>query len=356
MPAVTVPENIMTLVDVATRSSPAARSIVEIMSLTNDIITDAPAIMCNNGTVHDTMLRDNIPLPQFRMVNQGSPIVKSATRNVRENTGELSNWIEVDRTALLQAEDQRLFLLNESRAILEGLSQAGAHALWYGDYDLDPAAFMGFTPRYDILGPVDDYPQSRNVIDAGGVGIPDPDRPGYTTNLTSIWLIQWDPAGCHLLFPRGTTAGVKNETFRDQIIRDTEHNPFVGLMVHYWWTLGLSVRDWRRVVRICNIDTNELGTLVEDGAATTAEQRLMRQLMYAISLLPPGPRMRTMFYMNRIPSTMMDILAAEKGNVQLQYTNSQGTGPLTTFLGVPIRRSDGLIVGEKQVVAAPPGP
>lgn len=193
------------------------------------------------------------------------------------------------------------------------------------------------------------YPQARNVIDAGGTGIPDPSNPGYTTNLTSIWLVQWDSAGCHLLYPKGTSAGVKQEVFNDQILRDADNNPFPGIMVHYYWYLGLAVRDWRRCVRICNVDAAGLANLIAGGAPTPVDYKLLRLMQYATTLLPYKSTGRTMFYMNRIPHTMVDMLSSEKPNVQLNYSNPQGTPPQASFLGIPVRRCDGLIIGEPQV-------
>lgn len=342
--------NVLTLADLARfAKDPKARSIIEILSLTNEILDDAPASPCNNKTVHKTTLRDDIPLPAFRMMNEGAPTVKSATRQRMEHTGLLENWLEADDQVLRLTMDKSGALLEQSKGILEGISQAGVEALFYGDMEINPASFTGFTPRYNTLDSA--IPQARNVVDAGGVGIPDPLNPGYTTNLTSIWLIQWDAAACHLIYPEGTVSGVEQQIYNDQVILDSNGDKFSGTRVKYSWYLGLAVNDWRRAVRICNVDSNSLYTLISGGAPTSSDLALLRQLQYAITLLPYKSSMRTAFYMNRIPHTMIDMLSSEKPNVQLTFSDPQGTPPQKMFQGIPLRRCDSLITGEPQVTA-----
>lgn len=342
MAIATTTANNLTLADIVRYAKdPTARAMIEIMNLTNEIISDAPAMVCNNKLTHITTLRDDIPFPVFRMFNQGSPIVKSALRQTTEHTAMLSNWLQADKSLLNISTDKAGIILSESQAVLEGLAQGGTTALFYGDHSMDPAAFTGFTPRYNSLDPV--IPQSRNVIDAGGTG----------AALTSIWLIQWDSSGCHLLYPEGTTAGVKKETYENEILYDNNGDPYTGVMINFHWHLGLAVRDWRRVVRIANVDVNSLQTLITGGVnlQNTADFRLLRHLVEAIDLLPNKAAGRTMFYTGRQVHTYLNILAAERHNVGLTYTTPMGTPPITSFQGIPIRRVDSLVVGEDQVTA-----
>lgn len=337
-------DNVLTMATAA--KEPVSGTIVEILSETNVVITDAPALECNDGTTHKISIRDSLSEPKFRSLNQGSPIVNSGTRERREHTGVLENWVEAD-SALLELSDRRQVLMSQAKGVLEGMSQAGANAIFYADHSVDQAAFDGFTPRYDTLNP--DFPESRNVISAGGVGIPDVSRPGYTTNLTSLWLVQWEESACHLIYPRGTSAGVSQEIFDKQVLRDSRSLPFSGIMVHYKWYLGLAVSDWRRVVRICNIDANQLTNVITGGAPTAADWKLLRLMQYAISLLPTGNNMRTSFYCNRIPHTLVSMLASEKSNVSLTYEQPTGRAPISAFQGIKLGRCDGIIIGEKEV-------
>lgn len=337
----TVSNEIMTLANLAKgpRGSAAAQAIIEIMSETNDILSDAPAMVCNSGSTHLTTLRDGIPFPEFRMLNAGTSVVRTQRRQIVEHTGVLENWTEIDQAMLTLAKDKNELLMNESRGVLEGISQMGAQKIFYGNMIHEPAGFNGLSVRYNNLNP--NVPEARNVIDCGGTG----------ANLTSIWIIQWAPDAVHLLFPEGTTAGVKHEVFSNEPLQDNVNKRFTGTLIHYYWYLGLAVRDWRRVVRLANVDVAALQTIVANGAQTAAEQKLMRQLLLGLDLLPDKNSGRTMIYSGRQPHTMLSIMASEKQNVQLTYTAPMGGAPLLSFLGVPIRRCDGLIVGEDQVVS-----
>ena len=333
--------NIYTLADVAKRKEPngSAVQVIEILSQTNDIISDAPAIECNNGTTHITTVRDSIPKPKFRMINQGTPSVKSGLRQTVENTGMIEAWSEVDQALLDICSDvteKRSTLVHESSAILEGMSQAFVENIFYGNMATEPAGFDGFATRYNTLsGNI-----SRNVVDAGGTG----------ANLTSIYIVQWDPMACHVIYPKGTTSGITSKVFPGQILLDSAGNPFEGVRTKFTWYFGLAVRDWRRVVRICNIDTSQLDSIIQNGVPTPAGFALYRQLMYALDLLPNKGIGNTVIYTNRIPHTIINMMSAEKGNVNLTYKQPQGTPPIENWLGVPIRLCEGIIIGEDQVV------
>ena len=339
----TIDSNVMTMADVARHRDPngAAVRIIEILNKTNEIIKDAPTIQCNNGTTHITTYRDEIPRPEFRMINQGTSTVKSAVRKMVESTAVIEAWAEVDDALLLLSKNPSEILLSESKAVLEGMAQFATEKLIYGTIANDPAGFDGFAKRYNSLD-VASFPEARNIIDAGGTG----------ADLSSIWIIQWHDLASHMIYPEGAPAGIKHEVFKNQVMFDSVGKKLVGTRVHYYWYLGLAVRDWRRVVRIANVDTAQLQTIIDGGAASASDQKLIRLLIEGIDLLPNRSFGRTMIYMNRRPHTMLNIMAMEKSNVNLTYEKFAGEpNGILAFLGIPIRRVDGMIVGEDQVVA-----
>ncbi len=335
---------IMTMADAAKLVAPngSAVKIIEIMSQTNEIIQDAPAYPCNQGAYHLVAVRDDIPRPKFRMINQGSQYSSAATRQYTENAALLEEWAQVDAELLRIAPNKKDLLLQQSQPTLEGMAQMGAEKLFYADTGLDEGGFDGFAMRYNTLDKTK-FPEARNVINAGGAG----------AKLCSIWLVQWDPVGCHLIYPQGTAAGIEHKVFKDQVITDPRNKgPFEGVQVKYSWRLGLAVQDWRRVVRIANVDCNDMDDIIENGAADSAKQKLIRLMIRALSLLPSRHHGKTAFYMNSTPFTMLEIMAAEKSNVNLTYeTFAGGTEPITKFKGIPLRRVDALLVGEDPVTA-----
>lgn len=336
--------NIITLADVAKRRDPSGRAatIIEVLSETNDIIMDAPAVMCNDGTKHMTTIRDSIPFMTHRMLNQGASEVKSSVRQIVENTCLTEGWCPVDAKMLELYSDiseRRAHLYGEATAILEGMSQTFVKDIFYGNMGVDPAGIDGLSMRFNSLT----EPISRQILDAGGTG----------ANLTSVWLIQWGELATSIIYPKGTNAGIDMKTFTDQVLRDNAGMPFEGVLAKFAWNYGLAVRDPRRIVRIANIDTTQLEEMIDNGIPNAAGFKLQRLLDHAITLLPSvdGTRNRTFFYMNRWPHSMLSIMGSEKGNVQLQFSNPTGSPLLYPSIhGIPIRRVDGIIVGEEQVV------
>lgn len=336
------PGTIYTLADAAKRrdTSGRAAAIIEILSQTNEIINDATAVECNNGTTHKTTLRDSIPMPGHRMLNQGAKEGKSGVREIVEGTclSEICAPIDNKLLELCKTPNaRREFMLGESKAFLEGMSQAFVKDILYGDQGLEPAGIDGIMKRYGTLtGPI-----SRQIIDMGGTG---PD-------LTSILLVQWGEDATQIIYPQGTASGIEMEVGNTETLLDDAGQPFRGRRLWYSWNYGLAVRDARRIVRICNIDVAGLQDLIDNGVPTSAGFKLRRALEYSLTLLPSTKQGNTFFYMNRFPLAMLDIMGGEKGNVNLTYNNPGGAPqPYSQILGIPIRRVDGLLVGEDQVV------
>ncbi len=339
--------SILTMADAAKRRDPSGRvaAIIEILSMTNEIINDFPAVEANNGTTHVTTIRDSIPHTDHRMINQGASEVKSGVRQIVEDTCLREGWSPVDKKLLDLCSgitEQRAHLAGEATAILEGMSQDFCDDIFYGDMGQDPAGIDGLSKRYNTTNAAN--PISRQVIDAGGTG----------ANLTSIWLIQMGDTATSLIYPKGTTAGIEMKMFPDQVLRDSDGKPFEGVLSKFSWNYGLCVRDYRRIVRIANIDAAKINDMILNGLPTSADFALQRQLDYAVSLLP-SITPNTYFYMGRIPYAMRMIMGGEKGNVNLTFNSptgspqSFGTLPIQ---GIPVHRCDGILVGEDQVTAA----
>jgi hypothetical protein len=111
---------------------------------------------------------------------------------------------------------------------------------------------------------------------------------------------------------------------------------------HYRWDVGLSVRDWRYVVRICNIDQSLLAGDKSTGADVTD---LMAQ---AIELLPNQSSGRPAFYMNRGLRSVLRRQIANTTNVNLTMDQVGGKSVMS-FDGIPVRRCDMLTSTEATI-------
>lgn len=335
----TIGSEAITMADWVKRLGPDNKvgKVIEILNTNNPITEDAPTVQCNNGTSHTTIVRSELPVSAFRRLNEGVPVSKSRTSQIEEQTGVLETWAEVDMGLLELAEDRNGYLLTENKPYLESLKQQQASTLFYGSRAADPASFNGLACRYNTRDP-NKSEKAANVLGMGGTG----------NDNTSIWLVAWGDTTLHLINPKGTTAGVSYETFDNQVTHDANGNPYTVHRTHYKWYNGLVVKDWRYVMRIANIPTSNLQALINDGAGTPADSKLVRAMIERVNMLPDTTTGKLCWYMNRGVKTQLELMAAEKANVNLQIEYFEGK-PVTLFRGIPIRQCDAIINNEEQV-------
>jgi hypothetical protein len=239
----------------------------------------------------------------------------------------LEAYSQVDKDLANLNGNTASFRLSEDRAFIEGMTQEMASTLWYGNTATDPKKFLGLSPRYASLSAAN----ADNIIDASGT----------QTDNTSIWLITWSDQATHLIFPKGSRAGLQSRDLGEQTLIDAAGGLYQGYRSHYKWDIGLTMRDWRYNVRICNIDVSNL---IADSSAAN----LTRQMIKATHLLPSEGMGRSVFYVNRTVSTYLDLQMMNGTNVNLTLDNAAGQRVMS-FRGIPIRRSDALLNTEARV-------
>ena len=115
---------------------------------------------------------------------------------------------------------------------------------------------------------------------------------------------------------------------------------------------GFAIRDYRSVVRICNIDISNLET-ASDSTDTSAN--LLKFMSQALDKLPSNMAGRKVFYMNERVRSMLRVKMLDKSNLLLKIDElkSSGTIPrpdgVLTFLGVPCRRIDAILNTEEVI-------
>lgn len=226
--------------------------------------------------------------------------------------------------------------LSESRAHIESISQTMASAFFYEDTATNPKAFKGLGARFNNTT----GQSGKQIVNAGGTG----------TDNTSIWFVTWGDNQCHLLYPENSQAGLKREDKGEQRVMDQDGNPYYVQEELFSWHMGTSVRDWRYVTRIANIDVSQLA----DGNVDI--YRFMRQAHYRNR----GRRIkagRMAIYCN---SDVMEALdAAGTGSVNTSAGHSvdklrirpmevQGK-EVMAYRSIPIREVDAILNTEAQV-------
>lgn len=321
--------NALTLADHAKRMDPDGKipAIVELLEQTNPILTDMVFVEGNLPTGHRTTVRTGLPAATWRLLNYGVQPSKSTTAQVTDSTGMLEAYAEVDKALADLNGNSSEFRLSEDRAFIEAMNQNQAETVFYGDTRINPQRFTGLSARYNDKS----AKNAQNIVDAGGTG----------SNLTSIWLVVWGTNTVHGIFPKGQKAGLDHKDLGEQTLTDDNGGKYQGYRTHYKWDNGLSVRDWRYVVRIANIDTTKLGA--DDGPNLA---KLMVQALHRIPNLQMG---KAVFYMNRDAAEYLDIQATDKASLAISVKETEGVF-WTSFRGVPVRTCDALLSTESQVV------
>jgi len=325
-----------TLSDLAKVTDPdgSIADVVEILNETNEMLNDMTWLEGNMTTGHKTSIRSGLPTPTWRKLYGGVQPTKSRAVQITDTCGNLEDYAEVDKDLADMASDSAAFRLQEDRPHIEGMNQEMADTLFFGDETLAPEEFTGFAPRFSDLS----AENADNIIDGAGTG----------SDNASVWLICWSPMTCHGIVPKGSTAGLQTRDLGEDTLEDASGGSNTGRMqiyrTHYKWQAGLTVRDWRYVVRICNIDRSLLTNDLTTGAD-------LNDLMHkALTEIPNASVGRCVWYMDK------EVLAFLRRQTSNAVANSTLTTDMvggtmqTSWGGYPIRRCDALAINEARVV------
>lgn len=342
----------LTLMDWAKRADPSGKMavIANLLSQTNQILTDMIYVEGNQPTSHVLTVATGLPTVDYRALNQGVTTSKSQTAQITEPLSIIEARSEVDIDLAMLNGNTAEFRFGESQAFLEAMNQKMATELFYGNPLTDSKAFRGLAPRYNgLLGN-----NAQNIVNAGGT---------VAAKQTSVWLVCWGQQTVFGIFPKGSAAGLVHEDLGRQTSYDTgtTGERMEVYADRYQWKTGLAVKDWRYAVRICNLqvaggsnDVNELTGIHAPSASSAVVTNLLHQMAKALGRIPTGNMGRCAWYMNRTVYTALMRLALESGvNSGLMITTAAtefGTPQNTlSFLGYPIRQCDSLLNTEAVV-------
>lgn len=324
----------LTLADMFKRQDPDNKvaAIIEVLSKSNPILDDAIAIEGNLPTGHRTTIRTGLPAVTWRKLYQGVQPSKSSTKQVDDACGMLEAYAEVDKALADLNSNTSAFRMSEDAAFIEAMNQEMAKTMFYGDNALAPEKFMGLSPRFSDLS----AENASQIIDAGGTG----------SDNTSIWVVTWDERTAHLIYPKSSQAGLNLDDRGQVTLQDDDGNNFEGYRSHYKWDVGLSIRDWRYVSRIANIDVSDLATY---GTGSDSSPKLVDLLIEALNKIQDPQKGKTAIYCNRTVKTVLDKMSASEAHRAVN-TNVVDGKPVTSFYGYPVRLTDALVNTESAVV------
>ena len=321
-----------TLLDITKRLNPKGEidTIAELLAQQNEMLSDMVWIEANGTTGHRTTVRSGLPEPTWRKLNYGVQPTKSTTVQVTDSMGMLEAYAEVDKSLADLNGNTAAFRMSEDMAHIEGMNQEFTSTLLYGNEGTQPEAFTGLSPRFN----------DQSAANGGNI-ITDAATPDSTDN-SSIWLVVWGANTVHGIYPKGSVGGLKRQDLGEQTLYDAAGGKYQGYRTHYKWDCGLTVRDWRYVVRI-NFD---LENVIAAGTTGPVLADLMAKALRRIPNLNMG---RPAFYASRSTLEMMDLQAMNKSN-QAFKTIEDGQGKfITTFRGIPVRRCDAILETESGI-------
>jgi hypothetical protein len=318
-------------------------TVAEILNQQNPMLNDIAWKTCNDGSQHINYIRTKLPTAQFLQVGGGVPVDKSNVSQVTEATGRIGVACEVSKRIAEFNGNSAAQRALESKAMLEGINQKWANAWFYGNAakgiptgataGIDPLGFSGLSARF---GQISGAAYAEQMIDAGGTG----------TDNSSIWFVVNGPSTVSGLVPNGAGVGLKHTPVNGGVaVSKTLANGNIEEVYQDIWELhcGLSVADYRGVVRIPNID---ISNLVSESSAAD----LIKLMIKAQHRLTPVEGMGVpVIYCSRTVAQMLDIQALNKtaGNFTAETVDGKRK---TMFRGYQIRTCHALRDDEERVV------
>jgi hypothetical protein len=327
------------LIDIYKQTDPdgSTATIIELLKEQNPILDDAIAMECNKGGEHVHTIRTGLPTVTWGALYKGIPQSKSGQQQVTDTTGFVEGLSSIDTRVLDLAGDKKNSVrLNEAMGFLESMNQEAASGMFYHDTATTPEKFKGLSARYNTLS---GGSHGNQVVSAGGAG----------ADNTSIWFVTWGDRFTHLLYPKGTQAGLQREDMGKQRVLDGSSNPYYVEEEKFTWHLGMAVKDWRYNARIANIDVSDMA------AGSVDLYKFMRQAYYKLqSRMRRGGAAggRQAIYCNRDVLEALDGLASNQlgsdNYTRLRPMEIEGREVLT-YRGIPIRETDAILNTESLV-------
>lgn len=317
-----------TLLDVTKRLDPNGKvdTIAELLSQQNEILDDMVWMEGNLPTGHRTTIRTGLPTPTWRKLYGGVQPTKSTTVQVTDACGMLEAYAEVDKALADLNGNTAAFRMSEDMAHIEGMNQEFSSTLFYGNEATEPEAFTGFAPRFNDQSALN----GENILTSAAT-------PDGNDN-TSLWLVVWGPNTVHGIYPKGSVGGLNMRDLGEVTVENIDGNQgrMQAYRTHYRWDCGLSVRDWRYVVRI-NVDQEDLTKNANSGPD------LIDLMTQAIELIPNLSAGRPAFYVNRTVRSFLRRQIMNKVAASTLTMEQVAGKHVTMFDGIPVRRCDSIL-------------
>jgi len=225
--------------------------VINMASRNKPIIEDALALPCNDGTKHKTLIKKGLPTYVLKALYGGVPASRGNKMQVEDTCSVIATAAEIETDYIdifEKAEDKKSARLEEASDHVEALGQGVETLVIYGNSSTNPRAPRGLVQRFSSLT----AENGKNIVHGAGTI-----AGGDSGKCTSVWFITWDSSTLHLIYPKGSKAGV-NQVDNGKINKEGPEGTYFVYRDDFSWQVGVSLRDWRYVVRVAGIDTENL--------------------------------------------------------------------------------------------------
>jgi hypothetical protein len=327
----TINADLPTLADHASRMDPngGIAKIVEQLQTRNTLFEEAVFLEGNLPTGHKFTSRTALPTIAWRRFNEGVSPSKSRTAQVEETCGMMEGFSVVDCEEAKLNGNEAAFRASEDKGFVQAFGKEAETAFFYHSTKTAPEKIHGFSPRLDsTTGP-------------GGSQIIKCESAPAGNDQASMWLVIWGPDTVHGIFPKGSVAGLTPHDMGEQLWDDGTGKKFRAYVTNWNMKLGLCVKDWRYLIRICNIDL---------GSIATNTDTLLQAMVKATHRVQDLKSGRPVFYCNRSVGEALHLQALNAVKNSTLRIDDVGGQPVTKFLGIPVRETDGLL-GTESVIS-----
>lgn len=328
-----------TMLDLAKMLDPDGKSLAQIVPILNQVNDVFPRIRWQpaNGTwSHRSTYHTVLPRGSWTKINGTIAPTVGKTGQSTDGVAEYQDYSQVDPILAEASGNVSAYRLKHDAMHMQGAVHEFMETWFYGNADLVPEEFTGLAPRYaaKFSGSTE---TAENIILGGSAA--------GQTDCTSIWILNLSGDGVTGIYRPSTMAGL-------QMVNKTPGAPMTmaqgdgtyaeRLVTHYRWSCGLALVDWRKAVRIANIDTS---ALTKTGSASN-DSDLVDLIQQGIELLPPDTSGETVILGNR---TIAQYLRRQTHNATKATTLSWENfgGKRVQMVGeLPFLRCDSITNGE----------
>lgn len=306
--------------------------VINMLSKQMPLLKDLQWKEANMIDGHKTVIQSGLPEAIWRAFGQGTPPTKGTTAEVKFITRQAATRSVIDIDLAKLGGKPANSRMAKAESYMEAIKQKVQERIIYGAND--GAGFPGLTHFYASLTGSN---ASENVISAGG----------SAGNQTSAFLTNTGEGKIFGIYPKGLPAGIEHlDLGNGGFVMESDGNggTYPAYADEWRFSCGLAVEDWREGARVCNIDVSD----INDGTSGYLD-KLRRAMTKAHYRLPNGPGPGAFWQVPRIVGEALHNMAVENTkNGTLSIKEFAGE-QITTFIGVPVRINDSILVTESVV-------